>query len=92
MSEITARLIAHVYLSSPPTMPTIPPLKRATENPLDLAIGVPNEFDNADAFLQAIGEGVEESVGDQQTWSKVEEIRRKERIEGFDLRKALLGY
>lgn len=87
LNEITARLIAHSYLHR--TLPTLPPLRRMSDDPHDMKIGAPQEFENADAFLEAIGEGGEGSEGN---WGRVEEERRRLRILAPELRRNELGY
>lgn len=58
-------------------------------DPHDIRIGVPGEFDNADAMLAAIGEGGDGSDGG---WENVEQSRKEERVIAPQLRKIELGY
>ena len=60
-----------------------------TDDLHDMRIGAPQEFENADAFLEAIGEGGE---GGEGKWGRVEEERRRLRVAAPELRKVELGY
>ena len=86
-NEITSRFIAHTYTHG--AMISLPPFKRMSEDPLDMRIGVPGEFDNADAMLHAIGEGGDGATGG---WEVVEQSRKEERVIAPQLRKIELGY
>nr|XP_019007701.1 uncharacterized protein I206_07335 [Kwoniella pini CBS 10737]OCF46482.1 hypothetical protein I206_07335 [Kwoniella pini CBS 10737] len=52
--ERSARLIAHCYTRG--EIPSLPPLRRDSDIPGDLNIGHPQEFENQDDWLRAIGE------------------------------------
>lgn len=86
LGEASARLIAHSYTRG--EIPPLPPLLRASDKPGDIKIGAPQEFDNQDAWLAAIGEG---GVGDS-GWPKTPEAVRLARINALKTRKQILGY
>lgn len=86
MAETEARVIAHAWQAR--RLPPFKPLQRLTENPKDRNIGNPQEFENADAMLEAIGEGGEGEVG----WRRTSEEKRRGRTEAMALRRKHLGY
>ncbi|OCF78765.1 hypothetical protein I204_00709 [Kwoniella mangroviensis CBS 8886] len=79
--ERSAGLIAHCFING--SIPPLPPLKRDSDIPGDLNIGHPQEFENQDEWLKAIGDGDE--------W-KVPQRLRDLRGNAIKIRKEHLGY
>lgn len=89
LGEASARLIAHAFTRG--RVPPLPPLLRASDRPGEIKIGAPNEFDNQDNWLAAIGEGREDG-GREGGWPASSEATRSARINALKMRKAELGY
>lgn len=87
LAETEARVIAHAWRGR--RVPALPPLGRLTADPADRNVGSPQEFDNADAWLEAIGEGGD---GGRGGWARTSEEKRKGRTDALRLRKEVLGY
>lgn len=84
-SETEARVIAHAWQHR--AVPPLPPLLRLTADQTDRNIGNPQEFDNADNMLRAIGEG-----DSGEGWDLTSAEKRKGRTEAMALRREHLGY
>lgn len=87
LGEASARLIARSFTLG--EIPPLPPLLRASDDPRDIKIGTPQEFDNQDAWLAAIGEGGDDGNGG---WPKTSEAVREARKNALKTRKKVLGY